>query len=96
VTRGSRLVFEWDAEKSERCLRERGFGFEHVIPAFNDPEARIEVDSRHDYGEDRFRMFGHVETRLYVIVYTMRQGCIRIISARKASQREQRRYGSIG
>jgi uncharacterized DUF497 family protein len=39
------LTFEWDAEKSEKCLRERGFSFSFVIPAFADPERRVEMDA---------------------------------------------------
>jgi uncharacterized DUF497 family protein len=31
------MEFEWDGSKSERCLRERGFTFAFVLPAFIDP-----------------------------------------------------------
>jgi uncharacterized DUF497 family protein len=85
--------FEWDEAKSERCRRERGFGFADVLPAFLDPDRRIEPDLRHSFGEDRFRLFGRVEGRLFAIVYTWRGTAARIISARKANAREQRRYG---
>lgn len=39
MAQASRLVFEWDAEKSERCRRERGFGFDYITPAFEIPTA---------------------------------------------------------
>lgn len=35
---------------------------------------------------------GMIERRLYVLVYTPRNGTMRIISARKANQREIRYY----
>ena len=81
------IEFEWDDAKSERCLRERGFGFADILPAFADPDRRVEPDDRRDYGEDRFRLYGRVAGRLFVIVYSKRGGVARIISARKANAR---------
>lgn len=88
------MDFEWDDAKSERCHRERGFSFADILPAFIDPLRKIEVDHRVDYREVRFRLYGHVAGRLYVIAYTKRAGAIRIISAHKANARERRKYGS--
>src|SRR5919109_1137282 len=45
------MEFEWDDSKSERCLRERGFTFAFVVPAFGDPQRRVEIDGRREYGE---------------------------------------------
>ena len=36
--------FAWDAAKSERCLRERGFSFAFVVSAFADPDRRVEIE----------------------------------------------------
>jgi len=49
-------------------------------------------DTRHSYGEARYQLTGQVEGWLFVVVYTHRQGEVRIISARKANQKEVRRY----
>ena len=49
-------------------------------------------DARRDYGERRFQAFGHIESRLYVLVYTPREGKAHVISLRKANKREVRRY----
>jgi len=84
------VQFEWDRAKSERCLRERGFAFADMLPAFVDPDHNVELDERFDYGEARFRLFGRVNGRLYVIVFTYRGEACRIISARKANARERR------
>jgi len=89
----SHIHFEWDDAKSERCRRERGFGFADVVQAFLDPNRQVEPDLGHSIGEDRFRLFGLVEGRLFVIVYTRRGAALRIISARKANARENSRYG---
>ena len=86
--------FEWDDTKNDRCLRERGFGFADILPAFLDPNRRVERDDRRDYGEERFRLYGHVAGGLFVITYTRRATVTRIISARKANARERDRYGA--
>lgn len=87
------MEFEWDEAKSERCRRERGFSFADMLPAFSDPEHMVEPDRRYEYGEERFRLYGRIEGRLFVVVYTVRSEIIRIISARKANERERERYG---
>lgn len=45
-------------------------------------------DRRWDYGEDRYRVLGMIEERVYIVVYTVRGSVIRIISARKANAKE--------
>lgn len=90
------LGFEWDEAKSQRCLRDRGFSFAFVVSAFADPDRRAEIDARWEYGEVRYRLYGRIGGRLFVIVYTMRGRTVRIISARKANARERRLYGDEG
>ena len=86
------MIFEWDEYKSEACFRERGFDFAYAARVFFDPHRRIEADTRHSYGEDRYQVKDKVDGRLFVVVYTPRAKAIRIISARKANQRELQRY----
>jgi uncharacterized protein len=86
------MEFEWDDSKSAQCVSERGFAFADVVPAFADPCRRVEPDERRDYGEDRYRLYGRIRGRLFVIAYTMRGRAVRIISARKANPREQETY----
>ena len=49
-------------------------------------------DDRRDYGEARCNAFGLVNGRLYVWTFTMRGSTYRLISVRKASKQEQRRW----
>ena len=86
------MEFEWDNEKNDHCLAQLGIEFSDVVPAFFDPSRQITEDTRRNYGERRFRLFGRVGSRLVVVVYTMRGTLVRIISARKANQREVSRY----
>ena len=88
------IRFEWDDAKNDRCVRDRGFGFADMLPAFLDPNRRVERDDRRDYGEERFRLYGRVARRLFVIAYTRRGTVTRIISARKANASERDRYGA--
>ncbi|MFC4275280.1 BrnT family toxin [Achromobacter aloeverae] len=49
-------------------------------------------DLRRDYGERRMVSIGYIGPRLYVVVYVTRAGECRIISLRKANEREVKRY----
>ena len=86
------MEFEWDEAKSDACFVQRGFDFAYVLRAFFDPDRLIRKDLRWDYGEDRYQLLGAIEGRVFFVVYTARGSVIRIISARKASQREVRDY----
>lgn len=86
------MNFEWDEAKSEACFRERGFDFTYAARAFFDPGRIVQTDTRRSYGEERYQLMGKVERRLLVVVYTPRHEAMRIISARKANQRETRHY----
>lgn len=86
------MKFEWDADKSDKCFKERGFDFAYALRAFLDPKRIIRKDTRWSYGEDRYHLLGAIEHRVFVVVYTVRSGAVRIISARKANQREVTHY----
>ena len=60
---------------------------------FKDPFAVERLDDRADYGEQRYVIVGMAEGQLLLFVaYTERQECVRIISARRATQYEQEDY----
>ncbi len=86
------MEFEWDEAKSDACFVQRGFDFAYVIRAFLDPNRIVGRDRRWDYGEDRYRLLGTIEGRIFVVVFTVRNSAIRVISARKANKREVWEY----
>jgi hypothetical protein len=87
------LEFEWHAAKAEANLQAHGVSFESAKAVFKDPFAVERVDDRKDYGEERFIITGMVDGHvLLVVAYTEREERIRIISARRATQREQDDY----
>lgn len=86
--------FEWDDAKAASNEARHGVPFEYAARIFADA-ARIErVDDRRDYGEERSVTYGHIDGRLHVVVYTLRDRTIRLISARRANQRERDRHGA--
>ena len=87
------MEFEWDEAKSNACLAHRGFGFSYAVRAFQDDDRIVGRDRRRDYSEDRYRLLGTIEGRVFVVIYTMRGSIVRIISAHKANARETREYG---
>jgi uncharacterized protein len=84
--------FEWDEDKNSECEKLRGFQFKDITNAFLDPCRCITPDTRHDYGEARYELLAKADEILFVVIYTFRKEAIRIISARKANEREKKRY----
>lgn len=87
------VEIDFDSAKRDATLRERGLDFARAIEIF----AGItftQQDHRLDYGEDRFITAGLLDGRMVVMVWTERDGRRRIISMRKANEREQARYQS--
>jgi len=88
-----KLEFEWHRAKAEANLRTQGVSFGLAETVFKDPFAIELVDDREDYGEERFVIVGMAEGHVLLFVaYTEREGRIRIISARRATQHEQDEY----
>jgi uncharacterized protein len=81
----------FDHAKSEQNRADRGFGFE-LAAAFDFATAFIWIDDRFDYGETRYAALGMVAGRLHALVYTETAAGIRVISFRKANDREGKRY----
>jgi uncharacterized DUF497 family protein len=58
-----------------------------------DLEVRAIVeDDRFDYGEPRFRAYGHIDGIAYCLVFTVRNERYRPISLRRAHAKEMKRY----
>ena len=66
--------------------------FEYAARVFLASPRLDAEDVRRDYGEERRLTLGKIEGRLYAVAYTVRGGIVRLISARKANERERRRY----
>ena len=84
--------FEWDEAKAAENYAKHGVSFELAIKVFEDPFGIERLDDREDYGEDRFILIGTADGVALTVVYTERNGRIRIISARQATKHEQDDY----
>ena len=87
------MKFEWDEEKNKENIRKHGIDFQDAIEMFNHPML-TQVDTRRDYGEDRWIGIGLIKTIVAVTVYLEWEDeeTIRIISARKATRHESKEY----
>lgn len=85
------MEIEFDEAKRLKTLEERGLDFARAGEIFNGTEWTW-PDDRHDYVEPRFITFGLLDGRLVALVWTERNGNCRIISMRKANDREQASY----
>ena len=85
------MRYEWDEEKRQWTLQHRGIDFESAA-SFVWGTALVVEDDRKLYGEKRFAATGFIGDRLYVMAFTVRSEIIRIISLRKANERERKEY----
>ncbi len=91
------IRFEWDQRKNGENKRKHKVSFEEAQTVFFDENAIRFFDPDHSEDEDRFIMLGmSFALRILVVCHCYRQDdlVIRIISARKANQREQSDYRS--
>ena len=79
--------FEWDDRKAAGNLRKHNISFEVAREAFDTDHFMDVLDD--DPDEDRYLRIAEVRGNVVAIVYTERGTRIRLISARKATPREQ-------
>jgi uncharacterized protein len=85
------MAFEWDEDNRKAHLAKHGVDFRRATQIFDGPTVET-VDDRLNYRETRINALGEIEGRVYAVTYTWRDRTRRIISARKANAREQRKY----
>jgi len=85
------MDLEWDENKSLKNFEKHGLLFEDTALVFRGKTITFE-DDRKDYGENRYITLGELARRVVVIVHTLRGNTIRIISMRKANEREKKIY----
>ena len=89
------MAIDFDPAKRLATLRERGLDFARSAEVFAAPLTTFR-DERVDYGEPRSITVGILDGRMVVVVWTQRGHTRRIISMRKANDREQARYRERG
>jgi uncharacterized DUF497 family protein len=85
------MKIEFDPAKNTRNVELRGLAFS-LVAEFDFDSAQIVTDERREYGEVRYRAIGRLGDEIAVVVFTMRDGTLRVISFRLASRKERRQY----
>ena len=85
------MRYEWDEAKAAGNHAKHGVAFDNVKD-FEWESALVIVDSRRDDSESRLIAVSTINERLHVLVYTQRGYTIRVISLRKANEREFSNY----
>ncbi|MCP5061478.1 MAG: BrnT family toxin [Ignavibacteriae bacterium] len=86
------MRFEWDENKNEVNIKKHSIAFEDAAKVFFNK--RI-VKPSNRKNEKLFITIGEVNNHIVTIAYTLRDNKIRIISARKARENEEKEYYSI-
>jgi len=98
MTAPFRYTFDWNPNKALANRRKHGVGFEQAATVFRDPLAVSIYDEDHRDQEERWITLGKTDNeQLLVVVHTHQEvspteAAIRLISARPATQHEQRDY----
>ncbi len=85
------MQFEWDEEKRQEVIRERGVDILYAALMFEN-QVLVRVDDREDYGEERFAALGHVEGEFFTLIYTPRGNKTRLITAWKEGENGEKEY----
>jgi len=87
------LLFAWDSEKAKTNIKIHRVSFDEASTVFGDPLSLTIYDPLHSDEEIRFVIIGSsYKNHILVVVHTERKNKIRIISARKATKNERKRY----
>jgi uncharacterized protein len=85
------MEISYDPMKRDATLAERGLDFEDAVKILDRRNVTNE-DRRFDYPELRLITFGLLDNRMVTLVWTPTENRIRVISLRKANEREQGSY----
>lgn len=90
-------IFEWDQKKAESNARKHGVTFDEASSVFGDPLGLLMPDPDHSLNEARYLVLGMSNhQRLLVVAFAERPPRTRLISARRTTRAERRRYEEKG
>jgi uncharacterized protein len=87
------VTYEWYPAKAQANVKKHRVTFEEAASVFLDRSALTFWDPDHSEEEDREITIGRsARQRILFIAHAPRDGRVRIISARKATRKEQNQY----
>ena len=95
------MMFEWDEEKDGANMKKHGVSFKEAQEIFEDPFHLSVLDKRFDYLDERWISIGNTRRERVIVVghlYRIDESgteIFRIITARKATEKERERYEKI-
>ena len=90
------VAFEWDAGNLDKNWVKHKVRNQEAEEAFFDPQAQIFEDSSHSESEKRHMLWGATgRGRKLTIIFTLRNGKIRVISARDMHRKEKKTYEKL-
>ncbi|MCL2804874.1 MAG: BrnT family toxin [Treponema sp.] len=87
-----KLKFEWDERKNAENIKKHGVSFEEATAVFIDPLRFEMYDSIHSFTEKRWITIGLAGFQILKVSFTERNDKIRLISARKANNKNMEEY----
>lgn len=87
--------FDWDRGNREKNWKKHRVDFQESEEIFFNKPLKIFSDEKHSGKEKRFLAYGLTnKSRKLTVVFTLRKGKIRIISARDQNRKERKIYES--
>jgi uncharacterized DUF497 family protein len=84
------MAIEFDRAKDAANVEKHGLSLADF--AGFDAQPVVLIDDREDYAETRYRAFGRIDGQGCSIAFTVRGATLRLISFRRAHEKEMRRY----
>jgi len=88
------MDYEFDPAKNRSNLAKHGIPLSEAED-FEWETADVDEDTRYPYDEQRFSATGMIGGQLHVMICCDRDDAVRVISLRKATNREKKRYERI-
>lgn len=85
------MNIEFDPAKDAANIEKHGVSLADAA-MFDLSAAVVVIDDRYDYSETRYRAFGRIDGLGYCLVFTLMGQTLRLISFRRAHEKEMRRY----
>lgn len=87
------MRFGWDEAKRRQNVAKHGVDFLRAASLFDGRSVVTWSTRRSD--EERYATTGQIDGRFFTVIWTWRGDVIRLISARRARDAEQRTYRSV-
>jgi uncharacterized protein len=87
------VIYGWDPARAKANVKRHRVSFEEAASVFLDPLALTFWDPDHSEEEHREITIGRsTRQRVLFVAHAAREGRVRMISARRATRREQKQY----